>query len=198
MDAKTLFNRAVEQAGVCVRHVHDDQLSNPTPCSEWDLKTLLNHIVYELAWVPDLLAGKTVAEVGGAHDGNLLGDDPHAAWEKAKTAALEAVAAVDLNATVHLSYGDVSAEHYIREIASDMAVHGWDVGQSEQCNIIIESDVAQTIYDFMQPRSAELRASGLFGSEVPTQPTDSIQTKLLGLMGRKAYQYTDEPDQDSR
>ena len=187
MDAKTLFKRAVDQAGVCVRHVHDDQLSNPTPCSEWDLKTLLNHIVYELAWVPDLLAGKTVAEVGTAYDGDLLGDDPLAAWEKAKTAAMEAMAAVDLNATVHLSYGDVSAEHYIREIASDMSVHGWDVGQSEQCNIIIDSDVAQAIYDFMLPRSSELRASGLFGSEVPTQPTDSIQTKLLGLMGRKAY-----------
>lgn len=187
MDPKTLFNKAVDQAGVCVHHVHADQLTNPTPCSEWDLKTLLNHIVYELSWVPDLLAGKTVAEVGTAYDGDLLGDDPVAAWEKAKAAAKSAVETVDLNATVHLSYGDVSAEHYIREIASDMSVHGWDVGQSEQCNIIIDNDVAQATYDFMLPRSKELRASNLFGTEVPTTPTDTIQTKLLGLMGRKAH-----------
>lgn len=187
MDAKTLFNRATDQAGVCVHHAHADQLRNPTPCSEWDLRTLLNHMVYELSWVPDMLAGKTVAEVGAVYDGDLVGDDPAAAWEKAKVAAVAAVEAADLNAMVHLSYGDVSAEHYIREVASDMSIHGWDVGQSEQCNIIIDGDVAQAIYDFMLPRSKELRASNLFGTEVPTAPNDTIQTKLLGLMGRKAH-----------
>lgn len=186
MDAKQLFSAAAEQASHCINNVHSDQLASPTPCSEWDLKTLLNHIVYELAWVPDMLEGKTVVDVGTRHDGDLLGNDPAAAWESAVQKAEEAVERAGLDDTVHLSYGDASADHYIREMATDVAIHGWDVGQSIKCNVIIDDTVAKAIYDFMLPRREELVGSGAFAKELPLVATESIQTRLLCLLGRKA------------
>lgn len=187
MDAKQLFSTAAKQASHCINNVHSDQLASPTPCSEWDLKTLLNHIVYELAWVPDMLEGKTVADVGTRHDGDLLGSDPAAAWKSVLQKAEDAVERADLDATVHLSYGDASADHYIREIASDVAIHGWDVGQSIKCNVILDDAVAKAIYDFTLPRIDELVANGAIAEALPVAATESIQTRLLGLLGRKAH-----------
>lgn len=186
MDAKTLFSKAAKQADVCVGHVHDNQLTNKTPCSEWNLKELINHVVYELCWVPDLLAGKTVADVGTKYDGNLLGDDYGRSWKNALDKAQLAVDNADLQAKVHLSYGDVLAEHYIREIGTDLAIHGWDISQSEMCNLIIADDLTQSIYDFMSPRVEEISNSTVFGPAIVVAESEPLQSKLLGMLGRKA------------
>lgn len=185
MDAKDLFQGATEIATSCIIRVDPTQLSDPTPCTEWDLRMLLNHMVYEMRWVPDVLAGKTIAEVGDAHDGDVLGDDPASAWKQAVQAAREAVKHADISQTVYLSYGEFPAEHYIRESASDVLIHGWDVGQALHCSVIFDQQIAQAVYDFVLPRRDEFRQSGLFGEAVPTMPSDSIQTKLLALYGRR-------------
>ena len=44
--------------------ITSDRWSDPTPCAEWDLRMLVDHLVYETLWVPDLVAGATLAEIG--------------------------------------------------------------------------------------------------------------------------------------
>ncbi|HEX2297902.1 MAG TPA: maleylpyruvate isomerase N-terminal domain-containing protein, partial [Pseudonocardiaceae bacterium] len=51
------FDRRVEA-------VAPDQWNNPTPCTEWDVRALVNHLVTEQLWVPLLLDGATVEDVG--------------------------------------------------------------------------------------------------------------------------------------
>lgn len=184
MDAKKLFAEAVKEAGSCVLRVEPAQLGGATPCTEWDLRALLGHMVYEMSWVADLLAGKTVAEVGAKYDGDLLGGNAPGAWQRASEAALAAVEATDLSQTVHLSYGNFPAEHYIRESGTDMLIHGWDAGQAINCSIIFDKQLAQAVYDFVLPRADEFRVSGLFGEQLPTSETASLQTKLLAFYGR--------------
>ncbi len=193
MDSKQLFARSVEEAAGCVLHVKADQLTNATPCSEWDLRALLNHMVYELLWVPDLLSGKTVHEVGDKYDGDVLKGDHVRAWEQAVDGASAAIHAADLEATVHLSYGDVKAKNYIAEMAQDMMIHGWDVGQSVNCSLVMDKAAAQTMYEHTLPRKEEMRTSGLFGTPLDVAQDADIQTKLLALMGRSAdWQKTHE------
>lgn len=185
MDAKDLFHEATTEANSCIVRVEPSQLSLPTPCSAWSLKDLLGHMVYEMRWVPDILAGKTIAEVGDAYEGDHLGDDPVGAWTRALEAAKHAVDKVNLKSTVHLSYGDYSAEHYIRESASDMLIHGWDVGQAIFSDLRFNKPAAQAVYDFVLPRAAEFRSSGLFGDVVPTKAGDNLQIRLLAFYGRQ-------------
>src|SRR3989344_2656950 len=116
MDPKELFARSLGQATGCINHLYDEHMSNPTPCKEWDVRALMNHMVYELRWMPDLLAGKTVKEVGKRYDGNLLTSNPKMGWQHAADAALMAVKHVDPDKIVHLSYGDRSAKDYILEV----------------------------------------------------------------------------------
>lgn len=185
MDAKDLFHEATKEANSCIARVKPEQLKDPTPCSAWSLRDLLNHMVYEMRWVPDMLAGKTIAEVGDQYDGDLLGDDPVGAWTSALEAALRAVDTANLKSTVYLSYGDYSAEHYIRESASDMLIHGWDVGQAIFSDLLFSKPAAQAVYDFVLPRAAEFRGSGLFGDVVPTKEGDGLQIRLLAFYGRQ-------------
>lgn len=185
MDVKDLFRETTAAASGCIVRIQPTQLHNPTPCTKWDLTSLLGHMVYEMSWVPDLLAGKTIAEVGDAYEGDLLGDDPLAAWGVALAAALVAVDKASLKKTVHLSYGDFSAEHYIRESASDMLIHGWDVSMAIGHPLIFSEKAAEVVLEYALPRAAEFRGSGLFGDVVPTKADDSVQTKLLAFYGRK-------------
>src|SRR5687768_16642542 len=82
-DLVELFNRATQEFDDRVQAVRADQWGDPTPDTEWDVRTLVNHLVVEQLWVPETLAGRTVEEVGGRLDGDHTGDDPIASWERA-------------------------------------------------------------------------------------------------------------------
>jgi len=184
MDPKELFAKALDEAGGCVMRVEASQMDNPTPCSEWNLRELLNHTIYELLWLPDLLQGKTIAEVGDKYEGDVLGDDVQAAWKRAADAALAAVKDADLKAVVHLSYGDKPAEHYIREMATEMLLHGWDIGQGMDCSLMFDPQAAQAVYDNLLPNKDTLAGTGLFAPALSVPDDSTVQVKLLALVGR--------------
>lgn len=186
MDAKDFIRSALVQAEPCINEIQQFQMSNPTPCSEWDLSELLKHLIGELLWIPDLLAGKTIAEVGDRYDGDIIGKDPQSAWQRASHAALEALAGVKLSTKVHLSYGDVSVEYYINEVACDVLIHGWDVAQSIGCNQIFGKELTLNALALIRPKAQKLADSGLFGYPIKTTEKDDIQTQLLALVGRRA------------
>ncbi len=193
MNSQDLFSNIIKIVDQCIRQVSNDQLTNKTPCKDWDLRELLRHIVYELLWVSELINGKTVEEVGDRFDGDILGSDIQGAWERASHLALSSVQTAQLDSIVHLSYADVSAEKYIREIAGDVLIHGWDVDQSIMCNMLIPDDIAQAVYNDIFPRKQEFADSGLFGTEIIVDSDSSIQSKLLGLVGRKVtYKINDD------
>ncbi|MEX1288624.1 MAG: maleylpyruvate isomerase N-terminal domain-containing protein, partial [Acidimicrobiia bacterium] len=86
-DALDLYRRAVAEFDRRVAAVPDHRWASPTPCSEWDVRALVNHLVYEDLWAKELLEGRTLDEVGDRFDGDNLGDDPKAAWAAARDSA---------------------------------------------------------------------------------------------------------------
>lgn len=82
------------------------------------LREIINYHAYDDAWVPDMLAGRSMAEAGpDKFRGDLLGADPKASFaalvDKACAAAL---ALDDLDRTVHCSFGDYPAREYFWQI----------------------------------------------------------------------------------
>jgi uncharacterized protein (TIGR03086 family) len=184
MDSKLLFTRVLEQVTECVLTADVKEFGNATPCSEWNLGQLLNHMVYELLWIPDLLAGKTVAEIGSKYDGDVLGDRPQSSWQDASDAAQEAVSRADLQAPVRLSGGDKTADEYIAEMAMEILVHGWDVSQALNYSLVFDPGIAQAVYDNTLPRKGQLQADGSVGPEIKVPDDAPVEVKLLGIMGR--------------
>ena len=107
--------------------VRTDQWTGATPCAEWDVRALVNHVVGEDRWVPPLLAGLTIAEVGDTLAGDLLGDDPQLAWDWARHEAEEAVSAAPDDRTVALSAGPTPVAEYLWQLAADHLIHAWDL-----------------------------------------------------------------------
>ena len=92
-DQAELHHRAVEEFGRRVQAVGDDQWELPTPCSDWNVRQLVNHLVYENRWTVPLIGGSTIAEVGDRYEGDLLGEAPKAAWDESSAEAVRAVGA---------------------------------------------------------------------------------------------------------
>ena len=85
-----LIKLALDGFGKRLDAVTETQWAAETPNADWDVRTLVNHVVGEMLWVPSVLDGKTIAEVGDRFDGDVLGDKPRVT---AASAAAEALAA---------------------------------------------------------------------------------------------------------
>lgn len=185
-EIKELHRKALDRFGEHVRAVKDDQWHDPTPCTDWDVRVLVNHLVSENMWMPPLLDGKKIADVGDSLEGDLLGDDPKATWDGAAAEAGRAAHAAQLDRTVHLSYGEVSAEHYITELFSDLTIHGWDLARAIGADETIDPESVDLLYEHYKPLEDRLKATGMFGPKVEPPPGADKQTQLLAIFGRVA------------
>jgi uncharacterized protein (TIGR03086 family) len=184
MDEATAFARASDGYVQRARAVSAEQWSAPTPCVEWDVRALMNHVAGEYLWVPELLAGKTVAEVGDRLDGDLLGDDPIAVLTRAHAAAAEAAAGPDAMTTiVHLSFGDLPGAAYLQQMAIDSVIHSWDLARGIGVDEALDPELVEYAYAALAPVAEDWRSGGAFGPA--TDPADgSKQSRLIALTGR--------------
>ena len=96
MNEQDLFILADTTLLGVINQIHSDQwtMTMPPDFSTWDpnttitLREVINYHAYDEAWVPDTLAGKTIEDVGKAHDGDLLGDDPKQSFARYVDAAV--------------------------------------------------------------------------------------------------------------
>lgn len=184
MDPKELYVYALNEATKIVRKVEHEQMELPTPNTEWTVHDLLQHITYELAWTADIVAGKTVAEVGDKYEGELLNGDLLEMWEHYQAITRDAVESCNVHAIAHLSYTDKTVGEYLLEAGNDQLVHAWDLGQAIGVDVTFDEQVAETLYEQALARKEELLESSLFKPPVETAETASTQTKLLAVLGR--------------
>ena len=168
MDTYTFYHRTVEAWADRVNEVYPDQWSEPTPCREWSVRDLVNHVVGEDRWTVPLVNGATLADVGDSLDGDLLGDDPVGTALKAASAAATAVAdRLPAGGNVHLSYGDVSIDDYVRELACDHLLHTWDLAVAIGADPRADPHLLTEAGLFLQGREELLRSAGRSGRARP-------------------------------
>jgi uncharacterized protein (TIGR03086 family) len=173
------FDRLVDRIG-------PDQWRAPTACSEWSVRDLLGHLVNEQLWVPSLLAGQTVAQVGDRFDGDQLGADPVAAWRRSSRAARrEWLAPGATERQVHLSYGDESAANYGWQMTLDLAVHGWDLATGLGVTFRVSDELAAALYQEFAEQIPRWQGTGLFAEPVAVPADADPHTRLLALLGRR-------------
>lgn len=183
----TRLEEALDLFGARVHAVRDDQWEAGTPCTEWTVRDLVNHLVSEQLWVPPLVRdGRMIEEVGDTFDGDMLGSDPAVSWDTSARAAREAFTAPGaLHRTVHLSYGDTTAANYCGQMVADLVVHSWDLSRGIGAEERLPDSLIQFAVREVTPYAAELAKSGLFAEPVEPPAGADVQTKLLCLLGRR-------------
>lgn len=189
-DAQSLdrFHRAQDAFGALAEGVADDQWAAPTPCTAWDVRALVNHLVNEQLWAAPMLSGQTIDEVGDTLDGDLLGAEPGAAWrEAATTADREFNRPGALDGTINSSMGPSPARQYLAEMTFDLIVHRWDLGSALGRPATLEDaelGFVEGVVSQMAAMQDQLVAAGVF-AEPRTVPSGADrQTALLAALGR--------------
>ncbi|TCO53426.1 TIGR03086 family metal-binding protein [Actinocrispum wychmicini] len=156
-----------------------------TPCPEWTVYDLLNHVVSELLWVPRLLAGATVDEVGDQFDGDVLAADPVLAWIVAATDAREAWLRPGMaDRQVDMSYGLAPAAEYGWQTTLDLAVHGWDLAMGIGEASPLHEELAETLLEVFEPQVWRWQGTGIFAPPVLVPADAGAPARLLALLGR--------------
>jgi uncharacterized protein (TIGR03086 family) len=182
---RELHRRGCEEVTRRVERIRDDQWDLPTPCTEWDVRALVLHLVYGTRWVSPLVEGLTIPEVGDRLEGDLLGQDPKQAW---RAAAAEAITACgvpgSMDRTVQLSAGPTSAQEYIRERVADLTIHAWDLARALGADERLDADLVEASLDLYREKGDLWRQWGLLGPPVPAPPGADAQTMFVAVSGR--------------
>jgi uncharacterized protein (TIGR03086 family) len=168
-----------------VHAVAPDAWSARTPAEEWTVRDLVNHLVGEQLWVPHLLRGETLEQVGDRYDGDVVGDDPVAAWDTAADRAVQAWAALDdEQRPVHTSMGPIPAREYGEQMLMDLTVHAWDLARGAGIDDRLDEQCVAHVLGYVRPHIDEWQGFGVFAPPVATDSKDS-QDQLLALTGRR-------------
>ena len=182
MDTYTFYHRTLESWADRVNEVYPDQWKEPTPCREWNVRDLVNHVVGEDRWTVPLVNGATIADVGDSLDGDLLGDDPIGAALKAAREAADAVAdRLPGGGAVHLSYGASPIDDSVRELACDHLVHTWDLAVAIGADPRSDPHLLTEAGAFLQSREEFYRAAGAIGPRATSH--GGLQSDLRAAVG---------------
>lgn len=192
MDERHVFILADEALKGVVDQIRDDQWDVVVPLEMTPrqpgstLRTVMNYHAYDDAWVPDVLAGRTIEEVGPAWDGDLLGDHPRLNFASiVETAVLAVRRFDDLDRIVHLTYGDFPAREYLKHITSYRGLRSYDIARFIGVDTTMTPELAQGLWDEIAPDADEWRKIGVYGPRVEVPDDAPLQDRLLGLTGRQ-------------
>ena len=156
-----------------------------TPCTDWDVRALLNHVVAGNWWAGELARGRTIEEVGDRLDGDQLGAAPLDAYDEssqAAAAAFDEPGALDRPCAV--SYGPVPGSVYAGHRFIDVLIHGWDLAVATGQDSRLDPALVEACWQEIEPQAAMLSASGMFGQPTAAGPGADPQTRLLEALGR--------------
>ncbi len=150
------------------------------------LREIINYHAYDDAWVPDMLAGRTMDEAGKDNfQGDLLGDDPKASFGAIVDKACASARELDPERMVHCSFGDFPAREYFWQINGFRGLRAHDIAQVIGVDTTLPSDLVEALWAEIEPHAEEWRAIGVFRAKVDVPAGASLQDRLLGLTGRQ-------------
>lgn len=144
---------------------------------------LANHARDE-AWVPDVIAGKTMDEVGDAWKGDLLGTDPIGSYDKLNDLATAAVSKPIADGQIaHLSYGDFPVATFLEHTSYYRGFQAPLIAQLANIRFHMSDDLIDLLWSSVEPQVEQLRAIHVFGPPVEVPDGSDRQALLLGMTG---------------
>lgn len=168
--------RACDGFSRVVGLVQPDQWDRPTPCTDWDARALVEHVI-------------------GFHDFLLLRPlgvrahrprtDPAARWQATFSALFDALDNVEVleQATELPGGGRSTPRQMLAALTTDVLVHTWDLARAVDQTPALDPELCTAAYDAAR-RSGIPRDAGMFGAEIPVSADADAPTRLIAFYGR--------------
>ncbi len=171
-DPRTLHRRAGQLAGGLIEKITPAQLGLPTPCSQWDVRAVINHLVNANLRVTALLAGESGPERGD----DVLGADPAADF-RSSFAALCAAFDADgfLERTVPTPFGDGPGARLVGLRVTELTIHAWDLAVATGQSRVFDRELVAFASAMMHAQPIPRSSGGPFGLQrmIPGTATDA-------------------------
>jgi uncharacterized protein (TIGR03086 family) len=185
MDQIETFTRAVDQTGKIVAAVKPDQLGDPTPCADWDVRALLNHTISAVTMFDDAAQEKEFDGTRSKRD--LIGTDPADNYDQAaarlqKTMRQPGV----LDRTWTMPFGGTPGQIAISIATVEALQHGWDIARATGQDAEFDPELSEAAIQAAQlfpPHIA--RSPGVFGPEAECPEGAPLEDRLAAFLGRK-------------
>jgi len=176
MDLVDRYQDAADGFTARLDAVTDDQWDNSTPCTDWNVRELVDHVIAIQRQIPEGL-GVTVSDGDGM---------PKATWHAVRDAALEALRQPGvMERTMPGRAGEVPVEMALIPRLSDVLVHTWDLARATGGDERLSPDVAAIVLERLRPNDEILRSTGTFGPRVESPPDADVVVELLCFTGRQ-------------
>jgi uncharacterized protein (TIGR03086 family) len=171
-----------------VSTIRPEQWAAPTPCTDWDVRTLVGHLIATTNAYVELLGGASPAylldEMAKQRDAG--GDDPVAALTSAVDACQRAFAEPGaLDRPVQHLIGDVNGARLLGIRISENVIHGYDLATALDVDAGFDDDIVETVYERLAPQADTLPSVGYFNAPNKQLGSDATTVeKLLHIVGR--------------
>jgi uncharacterized protein (TIGR03086 family) len=181
MDSIERIDRATAFASQKVKKVTPDDLPRPTPCSEFDVRALLNHMIGGLGMLTTAASGEKAA----IPQGDQFGTDPGSAYEQGRDALMAAIRGDGvLDRKWEMPFGSMPGAMMAGIAFMEHLTHAWDIAKATDQDTTLPADLVAECVDVVTPMDAMLRMPGVCGPAVHVPDDASPQDKLIAFLGR--------------
>jgi uncharacterized protein (TIGR03086 family) len=187
MDLNTM-QQACASTERIVENVTPDHYDRATPCSEWNVRALLNHLLSVLVLGEALFTdSQPAADVGPGMvpDADLIGDDLLKSYRVGVERLLAAATGDAITRTHATPLGDMSGPVLAGSIALDVAVHGWDLATATGQDPTLDPDLADRVLGFARQAITDETRAPRIGPELPVAGDAPATDRLVAYLGRR-------------
>lgn len=183
MQLLTALAQTFDHTHRVISGVTEDQLDNPTPCTQWDVRALLSHALGVVSGIGSAVRGDTPAPDGAVF---ALAVNPAAQFRSIADGTLAAWTGADFAREMNIGAGPMPASAALSINLLDTATHAWDIaratGQAEE----LPEALALLVLTICQGLvTDESRGFAGFDPAVVVPADASSTTKLVAFLGRK-------------
>lgn len=180
MDPIASYRRATDGAVAVMAAVAPEHLGRSTPCSEWSVQDLIDHLTGGTEYLLAGVEGRAPVPVIGS------GIEQFRNGVAAVSAALAQPGALERTCPSPLGFEWPIAQAVMGTVM-DLVVHTWDLATATGQTVALDPDLVASCIDTFLPHMPEHgRAAGIVGPAVPVADDAPDDVRLLAAMGRRA------------
>jgi uncharacterized protein (TIGR03086 family) len=181
MDEIALHERALEETARLIAGVRADQLGLPTPCQDWDVRTLLTHLVEGNRRFIRLAEGEQIV---GAPPEPVSGDYADSYRESGKSLAEAWRVPGRLDQLYRLPVGELPGRAVLSLRLAELTGHGWDLARATGQQPEFGEEVVAAAIRFAQAQMPADRQGMPFAPATPAPSDASDLDRLAAFLGR--------------